>query len=157
MAASAALTGAAIILLVAGVTAIASALSELVRWLGHAGDLFWQLGRAAGAAADAIRRVENAIRNTPGLRGVASALLPGFQEGGTVRGPIGAPLLAMVHGGETILPVGRGGVAGGVTNHYTINVTAAAASPADVGQAVVRAIQEYERRGSAAWRGGLGV
>jgi len=34
---------------------------------------------------------------------------PGYQSGGTVPGPIGRPQMAMVHGGETITPPGRGG------------------------------------------------
>lgn len=32
----------------------------------------------------------------------------GFQRGGIVPGPIGAPQLAVVHGGERIIPAGRG-------------------------------------------------
>lgn len=35
--------------------------------------------------------------------------LLGFQSGGIVPGPIGAPQLAVVHGGERIIPSGRGG------------------------------------------------
>ncbi len=48
----------------------------------------------------------------PGFQG-----LPGFQSGGIVPGAIGAPQLAVVHGGETIIP--RGGRGGGMA---TINV-----------------------------------
>lgn len=36
-----------------------------------------------------------------------SGLIPGFQFGGVVPGPIGAPRLAMVHGGETVVPPGH--------------------------------------------------
>lgn len=48
--------------------------------------------------------------------------IPGFQEGGMVPGPIGAPVLAMVHGGEMVIPAGeRGGtsvsISGGI-NFY---------------------------------------
>lgn len=39
-----------------------------------------------------------------------------FDTGGVVPGPIGAPQLAMVHGGETILPTHKGGFAGGTIN-----------------------------------------
>jgi len=38
--------------------------------------------------------------------------IPGFQVGGVVPGPIGAPVLATVHGGETISPNGRSGGSG---------------------------------------------
>ncbi len=34
---------------------------------------------------------------------------PSFAAGGIVPGPIGAPVRAVVHGGETVLPAGRGG------------------------------------------------
>lgn len=36
--------------------------------------------------------------------------IPGFQFGGTVPGPLGRPTLAVVHGGEEVIPAGRGGV-----------------------------------------------
>lgn len=35
--------------------------------------------------------------------------VPGFQTGGVVPGPIGAPVMATVHGGEVVSPVGRTG------------------------------------------------
>lgn len=44
--------------------------------------------------------------------------LLGFDRGGVVPGPTGAPRLAMVHGGETVLPTHRGG--GGASLHVTI-------------------------------------
>jgi hypothetical protein len=51
-----------------------------------------------------------------------SGNLLGFAEGGTVPGPTGAPLLAVVHGGETVIPAGRGGGGGPtIVNHIHIN------------------------------------
>ncbi len=50
------------------------------------------------------------------LAGGAGGLLgklPGFQRGGVVPGPIGAPRLAVVHGGETVISARRRGAAGG--------------------------------------------
>jgi hypothetical protein len=44
--------------------------------------------------------------------------IPGFADGGTVPGPVGAPLLAVVHGGERVIPVGGNG---GGTGAITIN------------------------------------
>lgn len=38
-----------------------------------------------------------------------SGSLPTFAEGGTVPGPMGAATLAVVHGGERVIPVGGGG------------------------------------------------
>lgn len=43
----------------------------------------------------------------------------GFQHGGVVPGAIGAPVPALVHGGETIIPAGRG--IGGITINITGN------------------------------------
>lgn len=48
------------------------------------------------------------------LGGIGSVL--GFDTGGVVPGPRGSARLAMVHGGETILPTHRGGGAGMVVN-----------------------------------------
>lgn len=53
--------------------------------------------------------------------------VPGFQTGGIVPGPVGAPALAMVHGGERISPTGLGGGntgGGGVTFNVSIGLYA---------------------------------
>jgi hypothetical protein len=58
-----------------------------------------------------------------GIKGVGKIF--GFAEGGVVPGPKGAPQLAMVHGGETITPPGRGDSSGtgvGINVTYNINV-----------------------------------
>ena len=48
-----------------------------------------------------------------------------FASGGIVPGPTGAPRLAVVHGGETVIPVGRGGGDGETTvNIYFTGVGA---------------------------------
>ena len=52
--------------------------------------------------------------------------LPGFDSGGIVPGPRGRPQLAMVHGGETILPTHRGG---GGFGSVIYNVDARGAEP----------------------------
>ena len=60
----------------------------------------------------------------------------GFANGGVVPGPRGAPRLALVHGGETILPTHKGGGgAGGVSIHNTINA-GAGANRADIEMAI---------------------
>jgi hypothetical protein len=38
-----------------------------------------------------------------------AGMFPSFDQGGLVPGPIGAPMLAIVHGGETVTPNGGGG------------------------------------------------
>lgn len=59
----------------------------------------------------ALGRLKDAFFNIPQNISLPSfPSLPGFAAGGMVPGPIGAPMLAMVHGGETVTPPG-GGVA----------------------------------------------
>lgn len=65
-------------------------------------------------------------------KGVKStANLLGFAEGGTVPGPVGKPMMAMVHGGETITPPGK---TSGSSNVFspTININASISSDYDV-------------------------
>lgn len=81
---------------------------------------------------DQFNRVKNDITGAPGhaVSGVSGLLhkLPGFAEGGTVPGPTGAPTLAVVHGGEQVIPVGGGG--GGAIN-ISINAGAYMGSQQD--------------------------
>jgi len=49
--------------------------------------------------------------------GEMGALIKGYQRGGIVPGPIGAPQMAMVHGGEMIVPAG-----GTNNNQKTFNI-----------------------------------
>src|SRR5262249_37414456 len=112
---------------------------------------FWTVVHAAQAVVDTVGHVRNAIANVPVLGGAFHfAGLPGFQEGGVVPGPLGMPLLAMVHGGETVIPAGRS--VGDVHYHISVNVPVGASS-ADIGREIVQHIQQYERRGSKDWRG----
>ncbi len=55
-----------------------------------------------------------------GIGGIAGAALQ-FNDGGVVPGPRGVPRLAMVHGGETILPTHRFGGGGGGGTQVIIN------------------------------------
>lgn len=48
--------------------------------------------------------------------------IPGFQTGGVVPGPVGAPQLALVHGGETVTPYRRGGGGSGGGAGMNLNV-----------------------------------
>lgn len=59
-------------------------LRGLAQGLGNLGGAIFNGGEAAGPGAG----------------------IPGFAQGGVVPGPIGAPMLATVHGGEAIIPVG---------------------------------------------------
>lgn len=66
-------------------------------------------------------------------------------EGGIVTGPTAA--LIGEAGPEAVVPLDRA-----MGASYTVNVYASAASPADVGRSVVKAIEAYERRAGSAWR-----
>ncbi len=71
-----------------------------------------------------------------------------FAEGGTVPGPVGAPQLAIVHGGEYVIPNGaKGGASPGGNTYVTINMP-----PGSDGDDVVAAIQRYERNNGKGWR-----
>jgi len=99
------------------------------------------------------------------LIGSAAAIvahIPGFATGGVVPGPTGAPVLAVVHGGETIIPTsgamstgGSGGsvVAGGSVFNVNVAVSPGASSY-EVGAVVVDQIRAYERGAGRAWRNG---
>lgn len=50
-------------------------------------------------------------------------ILPGFDTGGIVPGPIGSPQMIIAHGGETVLPTHKSGTAGGWTGDQNVNVT----------------------------------
>lgn len=52
---------------------------------------------------DAIRIVGDAVHVVSGIIGGIGHVL-GFAEGGVVPGPVGAPMMALVHGGEAIVP-----------------------------------------------------
>lgn len=77
-----------------------------------------------GSVLDVLNKVGEKFRNIPGanvLRSIGN--LPGFAEGGVVPGPIGAPTLAVVHGGETVVPANGKAPAGvGGTVNLSVNV-----------------------------------
>ncbi len=70
--------------------------------------------------------------------------LPGFASGGVVPGPVGAPVLAVVHGGEEIrTPAQRGG--GGEV--YNLNFHAPVYGLADFRREVASAVKDVKARG----------
>ncbi|TAL08213.1 MAG: hypothetical protein EPO02_13580 [Nitrospirae bacterium] len=60
---------------------------------------------------DLFNHVKHDITGAPSnlLHGIGGLLghIPGFAEGGTVPGAIGQPMLAVVHGGEQVIPNGK--------------------------------------------------
>ena len=72
------------------------------------------------AVKTGVNDIGGALKSIAGAGGAVAHFL-GFQAGGTVPGPVGAPMLAVVHGGEHISPVGSPGTAGGRGDIY-VNV-----------------------------------
>jgi tape measure domain-containing protein len=68
-------------------------------WGGGIGSAVAGAGRAIGNFA------AGGLTGVPGT-GIALGML-GFQHGGTVPGPMGAPQMIMAHGGETVIPIGQ--------------------------------------------------
>lgn len=68
-------------------------------------------GKIAGVAGNIARSVTSMIPGS-GIIGGIVGRLPGFADGGVVPGPRGAPMPAIVHGGETVVPAGGGGGGG---------------------------------------------
>ena len=100
--------------------------------------------------AGPISTVLGAAGKVGGAVGGAIGKVFGFAEGGVVPGPKGSPTLAVVHGGEAIIPPGAIAVTGGggsVGNQYTINLAVAPGNNmTDVGRIVVDAIRTFEQK-----------
>lgn len=83
------------------ITAIAAAVAVTVNWFKL---LATAVDKVVGAVS-AVRKASAGLAGLPGPIGGIGKVL-GFAEGGVVPGPIGAPQLAVVHGGETVTPPG---------------------------------------------------
>lgn len=92
---------------------------------------------------DVAGKVAGVVGTIGGAIGGVVSHIPGFATGGTVPGPPGMPVPAIVHGGEQIVPMNRA-APGGATSSYSIVVNAL--DPTSAASAVVRAIDEYEAR-----------
>jgi len=98
---------------VAAINTIITAIQTVVEWADHAVTSVTNMGNALSNAVPGV----GGGGKGGGGGGVLSAVaanLPHFADGGVVPGPTGAPSLAVVHGGETVTPVG-GGAGGGVS------------------------------------------
>lgn len=67
------------------------------------------IDRIKSAASDALGPVGDLIGKANSLGGGILGAIPGFDTGGVVPGPRGAPRLVLAHGGETILPTHKPG------------------------------------------------
>ena len=105
-------------------------------------------GRVLGILKDIPGMVADAIRDIPGL-GAALEAFTGisdkvggffgkvkerFAQGGIVPGPLGRPLLATVHGGEMVLPVGASKVLAQMLEGFRLGPAALPQAPYHYGQ-----------------------
>jgi hypothetical protein len=92
-----------------------------VMWLiDHLGDLV-SLAESAAKALNKVPGVGMITGALGGMTGSDNKGVLGFATGGTVPGPEGQPRAAIVHGGEEVIPTGRRGRSGNVTNNYYVN------------------------------------
>ena len=100
-------------------------------------------GKVVGILKDIPGMVADAIRDIPGLgaalevfTGIAGKVgkAVGLAEGGIVPGPLGRPLLATVHGGEMVLPVGASRVIAQMLEGFRLGPAALPQAPHYYGQ-----------------------
>ena len=105
-----------------------------------------KLGEMAAAADRALGPIDEILGFVVGGGAVKAGLgafgidVPGFDDGGVVPGRIGSPSLALVHGGETILPTHKDPNAGSDVYNISVEVTGSSYSEAD-GVNLVRTMQ----------------
>ena len=80
-----------------------NSIKSMVEWVSNAINKLKELATQMGAGV--ISNVQSTFNNVVG--GAQKVL--GFAEGGIVPGAIGAPVPAIVHGGERVIPVGEDG------------------------------------------------
>ena len=120
-----------------------SRVNDTVRgWIEAIIDFVRELpGRVVGILKDIPRMVADAIRDIPGLgaalevfTGIAGKVKERFDKGGIVPGPLGRPLLATVHGGEMVLPVGASRVIAQMLEGFRLGPAALPQAPHYYGQ-----------------------
>lgn len=108
------------------------------------GGIFDRIGYAINRAWNTLIGFLRDIRNAPVVGGALSAIgIPSFHGGGVVPGPLGAPVLAQVHAGETIIPVG-GALSGSTINNYYFY---GPVGVEDIGRMIDDRFAEGKRRG----------
>lgn len=104
------------------------------------------------AIGTGLRDIGGAIKSVASVGGAVGHFL-GFQAGGTVPGPVGAPMLAVVHGGEEITPVGGGrGRGGGGDIYVNVVVSGSVTSERNLTSTIYEGLLEVKRR-----QGSLGL
>lgn len=87
------------------VSQVFTRLATMIDWIGKVVRAIETMAGWFDTAREKLTDLNEALENSPWgkLSGGVKDLL-GFAEGGVVPGPLGAPVPAIVHGGETIIP-----------------------------------------------------
>lgn len=139
------------------------------QFINDLNNLFWDLNDTVGSFAMTLGRVWDLIQKIigSGIGGIAKAVagaggggaagiieqlvtavgIPGFDKGGVVPGSMGAPTLALVHGGEEVLtPEQRGG---GGDIYITVDARGSVGfDGASAGKAIVNEVNKAIRGGA---------
>lgn len=132
--------------------------------------VFEEIKQGIEEVIGAVDKVTSKLGSLPGggiIKGAAS--LFGYAEGGTVPGPVGAPQLAIVHGGEVVVPPNQvtsmgtparapavGGGSGGNVVHINVTVHGSVWTTRDLATELAPLVDDAQRqrfqsgRGSAA-------
>jgi hypothetical protein len=98
------------------------------------------------AITTGVGDVAGALKTIGSVGGAVGHFL-GFQAGGTVPGPTGQPVLAVVHGGEQISPVGSSGGGGGGGDIYvSVTVQGSVTSERNLTNTIYEGLLELKRR-----------
>lgn len=89
-----------------GFEGMKTALANVAEWIKT------KLGEIRDAADRALGPIDEIIGGAARIGGGILGSIPGFDSGGVVPGPIGAPRLVLAHGGETFIPTHKRGMEG---------------------------------------------
>lgn len=118
---------------------------RLAQWLGEMLRKVGDLGNLVIRVTARIQNMFNIARNISNVVGS----IPFFHSGGTVPGPAGQAVPAMLQGGERVLPRGHSQNSGGGDGmSVTINI-GVAGDPQATAQAIVNLLETYNRNQGA--------
>ena len=103
-------------------------------WYNYRGQVIAILKDIPGMVADAIRDIPGLGAALEVFTGIAGKVKERFDKGGIVPGPLGRPLLATVHGGEMVLPVGVSRVIAQMLEGFRLGPAALPQAPYHYGQ-----------------------